>query len=225
MHGISLSFRRRGQDYRGRPWDRNNKECPWYLPLPAPATLAILRNGQIPVRYTNEERELCTPPTGAALLAEFMATGRDEIPPDMGGYVTAVGGYGGAGTRNPSHMPNVFRASVCESGTKKEADTIDILETNVDDTTGEVIAYTIGRLMDAGARDASAIPLIMKKGRPGILIRVICTHALSGDLIRILAEELGTLASGASRLSTGVLSPGPWNRLKLLLDQKPFLYP
>ncbi|WP_281175353.1 nickel insertion protein [Methanogenium cariaci] len=51
-------------------------------PLPAPpATLAILRNGQIPVRYTNEERELCTPPTGAALLAEFMATGRDEIPP------------------------------------------------------------------------------------------------------------------------------------------------
>ncbi|WP_165075908.1 nickel pincer cofactor biosynthesis protein LarC [Methanogenium sp. MK-MG] len=158
-------------------------------PLPAPATLAILRKGQLPIRYTNEERELCTP-TGAALLAEFMATGRDEINADTG-HVTAVG-YG-AGTRNPSHMPNVFRASVCESGTEKEADTIDILETNVDDTTGEVIAYTIGRLMDAGARDASAIPLIMKKGRPGILIRVICTHALSGNLTRIMAEELGTL--------------------------------
>ncbi len=159
-------------------------------PLPAPATLAILRKGHLPVRYTSEERELCTP-TGAALLAEFMASEEtDEINTDTG-HVTAVG-YG-AGTRNPSHMPNVFRASVCEPGTEKEADTIDILETNVDDTTAEVIAYTIERLMNAGARDASAIPLIMKKGRPGTLIRVICTHAMAGDLTRIMAEEMGTL--------------------------------
>ncbi len=158
-------------------------------PLPAPATLAILRKGHLPVRYTSEERELCTP-TGAALLAEFMATETDEINTDTG-HVTAVG-YG-AGTRNPSHMPNVFRASVCESGTEQEGDTIDILETNVDDTTAEVIAYTIERLMDAGARDASALPLIMKKGRPGTLIRVICTHALAEDLTRIMAEEMGTL--------------------------------
>ena len=158
-------------------------------PLPAPATLAILRKGQLTVRYTNEERELCTP-TGAALLAEFMATGADEINTDTC-HVTAVG-YG-AGTRNPSHMPNVFRASVCESGKEKEADTIEILETNVDDTTAEVIAYTIERLMDAGARDASAIPLIMKKGRPGTLIRVICTHETAGEMTQIMAEEMGTL--------------------------------
>ena len=158
-------------------------------PLPAPATLAILRKGNLPIRYTNEERELCTP-TGAALLAEFMASGTDEINTDTG-KVTAVG-YG-AGSRNPSHMPNVFRASVCESGREKEADTIDILETNVDDTTAEVIAYTIERLMDAGARDASAIPLIMKKGRPGTLIRVICTHGKAGELTRIMSEEMGTL--------------------------------
>ncbi len=163
-------------------------------PLPAPATLAILRNGNLPIRYTHEERELCTP-TGAALLAEFMATGTSEITIDAV-HLTAVG-YG-AGTRNPSHMPNVLRASVSESEPDndretRETDTIDILETNVDDTTGEVIAYTLGRLMDAGARDASAIPLIMKKGRPGTLIRVICSPALSESLIRILSEELGTL--------------------------------
>jgi len=163
-------------------------------PLPAPATLAILKNGNLPVRYTDEERELCTP-TGAALLAEFMATGTREIDTDTV-HVTAVG-YG-AGTRNPAHMPNVLRVSLCESepDTNKETretDTIDILETNVDDTTAEVIAYTLERLMDAGARDASAIPLIMKKGRPGTLIRVICTHADSDSLIRILSEELGTL--------------------------------
>ncbi|WAI00664.1 nickel pincer cofactor biosynthesis protein LarC [Methanogenium organophilum] len=158
-------------------------------PLPAPATLSILKTGNVPIRYTHEERELCTP-TGAALLAEFMTTCTEEIPRDAG-RVTVIG-YG-AGTRNPPHMPNVFRASICESETGEETDTIDILETNVDDTTGEVIAYTIGRLMDAGARDASAIPMIMKKGRPGILIRVICTHSQAGNLTRILSEELGTL--------------------------------
>lgn len=160
-------------------------------PLPAPATLAILRTGKVPVRYTQEERELCTP-TGAALLAEFVATA-PEAPETDSGRVTAIG-YG-AGTRNPSHMPNVIRVSLYESETEAEsvADTIDILETNVDDTTGEVIAYTIERLMDAGARDASAIPVIMKKGRPGTLIRVICTHAKADALSRILSEETGTL--------------------------------
>lgn len=160
-------------------------------PLPAPATLLILKTGNIPIRHTDEERELCTP-TGAALLAEFLATGTRTTQTGTG-RITAIG-YG-AGTRNPSHMPNVFRTSVWESEpeTETETDTIDILETNVDDTTGEVIAYTIERLMDAGARDASAIPLIMKKGRPGTLIRVICTHALAGNLTRIMSEELGTL--------------------------------
>ena len=52
-------------------------------------------------------------------------------------------------------------------------DTVDILETNVDDISGEVIAHAISRFMENGARDASAIPIIMKKGRPGFLIRVI----------------------------------------------------
>jgi uncharacterized protein (DUF111 family) len=52
-------------------------------------------------------------------------------------------------------------------------DTVDILETNVDDIGGEVIAHAITRFMETGARDASAIPIIMKKGRPGFLIQVI----------------------------------------------------
>jgi uncharacterized protein (DUF111 family) len=63
----------------------------------------------------------------------------------------------------------------------------------VDDVTPEVIAYTISRLMAAGARDASAIPSVMKKGRSGHLVRVISEPALTGPLAVILAEELGTL--------------------------------
>jgi hypothetical protein len=72
-------------------------------------------------------------------------------------------------------------------------DTVDILETNIDDVSGEVIAYAITRFMEKGARDANAIPVIMKKGRPGFLIRVICTSDKSGELAELMARELGTL--------------------------------
>ncbi len=72
-------------------------------------------------------------------------------------------------------------------------DTVDILETNVDDVSGEVIAHAIARFMEAGARDASAIPIIMKKGRPGFLIRVIGLPAASMELAELMARELGTL--------------------------------
>ncbi len=72
-------------------------------------------------------------------------------------------------------------------------DTVDILETNVDDVSGEVIANAITRFLDAGARDASAIPIIMKKGRPGFLIRVISSSEKSSELAEHMARELGTL--------------------------------
>ena len=72
-------------------------------------------------------------------------------------------------------------------------DTVDILETTIDDVSGEVIAYAITRFMERGARDASALPVIMKKGRPGFLIRVICTNDKSVEIAELMARELGTL--------------------------------
>ena len=93
-------------------------------------------------------------------------------------------------------IPNVIRAMIVETigdtGTMS-SDTVDILETNVDDVSGEVIANAITRFLDAGARDASAIPIIMKKGRPGFLIRVICSRDKSWELAEHMARELGTL--------------------------------
>jgi len=74
-----------------------------------------------------------------------------------------------------------------------QPDTVDILETNVDDVSGELIAHTITRCMEKGARDASAIPILMKKGRPGFLIRVICAQDTSAKLAELMAQELGTL--------------------------------
>jgi hypothetical protein len=160
------------------------------FPIPAPATAAILSRSGLITLQGDEETELCTP-TGAALLAEF-----STIPAtNLGTYTIQAVGYG-AGTRDPTGIPNVIRAMIIETmgnrGTLPQ-DTVDILETNIDDVSGEVIAYAIARFMEKGARDASAIPVIMKKGRPGFLIRVICTCDKSRELAELMARELGTL--------------------------------
>jgi uncharacterized protein (TIGR00299 family) protein len=157
-------------------------------PVPAPATVRILAGTGIAATAGTEEGELCTP-TGAALLAEFLTLQEPEIGP----YTILAVGYG-AGCRDTPGIPNVLRALVVTTaaGTMPQ-DSVDVLETNVDDVSGEVIAHTITRLMDAGARDASAIRCIMKKGRPGYLIRVICMPDTSTSLAEIMARELGTL--------------------------------
>jgi len=157
-------------------------------PLPAPATVYILEGSGIATRLGDEEGELCTP-TGAALLAEFVSVQE----PALGPYTIGAVGYG-AGTRDPPGIPNVLRAMVVEAGAAPmRQDCVDVLETNVDDVSGEVIANAIERLMDAGARDASAIPSIMKKGRAGHLIRVICSGDKTAALAGMMARELGTL--------------------------------
>jgi pyridinium-3,5-bisthiocarboxylic acid mononucleotide nickel chelatase len=167
------------------------------FPIPAPATAAILRDSGLAMGSGTHIGELCTP-TGAALLAEF-ATLAIEAPV-LPAYTIRVIGYG-AGTRDPEHAPNVLRAMVVETieaGTSACAselpeDTVDLLETNVDDVSGEVIANAIVRFMEAGARDASATPTVMKKGRPGFLVTVISLPDTSARLAELMARELGTL--------------------------------
>ncbi len=156
------------------------------MPVPAPATAYILENSGLPTRRTEEETGELVTPTGAALLAEFLAAFPGG---DTDGTIAAVG-YG-AGTRDPQDRPNLLRVMILEN--RESLPAVDILETNVDDVDGEVIAYTIARLHREGARDASAIPIIMKKGRPGHLIRVICRREDSERLAGVMAEELGTL--------------------------------
>ena len=156
-------------------------------PVPGPATAAILAGSGLIVTIGGGQGELCTP-TGAALLAEFCATATRSVSP---GEILSVG-YG-AGDRNDPDSPNVLRMILLQSADRVSGDVVDILETNVDDISGEVIGFLLGRLMEAGARDATATPLLMKKGRPGHLIRVICSPVNAPALSGIMAEELGTL--------------------------------
>ncbi|MDK2890815.1 MAG: pyridinium-3,5-bisthiocarboxylic acid mononucleotide nickel chelatase [Methanoculleus sp.] len=157
------------------------------FPIPAPATVAILTGSDLKTVPGNEERELCTP-TGAALLAEFSTI----RPEDLGPTTIRSVGYG-AGTRNPPGSPNVIRSMLLSTQDHTGGGRVDILETNVDDVTGEALAYTIGRLMEEGARDASATPVVMKKGRSGHLVRVVCSPHATDRLVGVMAQELGTL--------------------------------
>jgi uncharacterized protein (TIGR00299 family) protein len=160
------------------------------FPIPAPATAAILKGTALVATPGDHAGELCTP-TGAALLAEFSLL----EPGTMGGYTILATGYG-AGSRDPRHAPNVLRVLLVETTAASDEllqDTVDLLETNVDDVSGEVIAHALARFMEAGARDAVAVPVIMKKGRPGFLIRVISLPETSARLAELMALELGTL--------------------------------
>jgi len=145
------------------------------FPIPAPATVAILAESNLATVPGNEEREL--------------STTRSQ---DLGPAAIRAVGYG-AGSRNPPGRPNVLRSMILETEEKGHGDRVDILETNVDDVTGEALAYTLGRLMEEGARDASASPIVMKKGRSGHLVRVICRPEATDRLVGVMAAELGTL--------------------------------
>jgi uncharacterized protein (TIGR00299 family) protein len=156
------------------------------LPVPAPATAEILKNSELRVNLSSAfPGELCTP-TGAAVLAEFAASYGSAEP---SGRILATGS--GAGTRDPEDHPNIVRAVLLASEVSEGR--VDVLETNVDDVPGEVLASALPELMKAGARDASLVPIVMKKGRPGYLVRVVCLPADSGRLAQILARETGSL--------------------------------
>lgn len=138
------------------------------MPIPAPATAELLHG--IPWYPGDIDRELVTP-TGAALVAE-LCSGFGDRP---GGFLAETTAYG-AGTWDLV-IPNVMRLSLGRLPEQKNSDEIWLLEANVDDSTPEVIAYGIDKLLAAGALDAWITPIIMKKGRPAFLLSALCTEA------------------------------------------------
>ena len=139
-------------------------------PIPAPATAELLKG--IPLVDLAVESELTTP-TGAAILKTLVT--RFSALPEM--TVESIG-YG-AGSRDLADRANILRLFVGESTTLPESDEVVQLETNLDDVTPEVIAYTKQKLFDAGAVEVFTTPIQMKKNRPGVLLAVLCRP---GDL-------------------------------------------
>jgi hypothetical protein len=155
---------------------------------PAPATIEILRSRGFPFIGGPVSAELATP-TGASLLVNIARQVVRFYPPMK---PTAIG-YG-AGTKDFAEMPNVLRITVGESSEHLLLkDDIVVLETNLDDVTGEVIGHAVNKLLQKGARDVSVIPVFTKKNRPGHIIKVIADRTTAERLSRVLIEETGTL--------------------------------
>jgi hypothetical protein len=153
------------------------------LPVPAPATAALLARAGAPVTGAGEG-ETATP-TGAALLVAAGAV-FGPVPAMRLGAV----GYG-AGGRDHADRPNVLQALLGEP--HGAVTDLVLLEANVDDVTGEVLAHLVARLLDAGAADAWLTPIVMKKGRPAHTVHVLAAPAGVAACERLVLAETGSL--------------------------------
>ena len=155
------------------------------FPVPAPATADLLRG--LPTYSAHIQKELVTP-TGAALLRALAPS----FGPQPAMSVDHIG-YG-AGTRNPPAFPNVLRLNIGKQSTSTHtSETVTILETALDDLSPQLLAHVAERALAQGALDVMLTPVIMKKGRPGTLLTVLCNPAESPALQRLLLTETSTL--------------------------------
>ena len=167
------------------------------IPTPAPATMEILRG--YPVVFTDIPDELTTP-TGAAIIKTLSQgiLSTEKITFDKIGY--------GSGTKRFERLPNLLRVGIGETASLKTEEEITLIEANIDDMNPELYPYVVDKLLAAGARDAFITPVIMKKGRPGNMISVLCMPDDQDKIIKILLAETTTLGVRYSRLHRKILS-------------------
>ncbi|MHC4624384.1 MAG: nickel pincer cofactor biosynthesis protein LarC [Planctomycetota bacterium] len=152
------------------------------MPVPAPATAELVRG--VPIAAGPMQAELLTP-TGAAILTSIA----DEFGPLPAMQVETVGC--GAGTRDPEEFPNILRLILGRTGAEDSADTdvICLLETNVDDVSGELIGSVTEELFGRGALDVFTTPIVMKHNRPAVQVSIICTLEDAPALEKIILEQ------------------------------------
>jgi uncharacterized protein (TIGR00299 family) protein len=157
------------------------------LPVPVPAVVALLEGA--PTYGLDIARELTTP-TGAALLAANVV----EWGPMPAMTVDASGH--GAGTADLGDRPNLTRVVIgrrTDAGGRVPGQPVVLLEANLDDVTGETLAYAIEALLEAGAHDAWITPIVMKKGRPAHTLSVLAEPSVAADLRAVMVRETGTM--------------------------------
>jgi pyridinium-3,5-bisthiocarboxylic acid mononucleotide nickel chelatase len=157
-------------------------------PNPPPAVAEILRTRKFPMVRGLGDQELSTP-TGVAITVNLVgkySQSHAAIRPEIVGY--------GAGSKEIKEVANVLRIMAGQSfETEHSHDEMVVLETNVDDVTGEVIGRAVEQLMSRGARDVTITPVYMKKNRPGQVITVIAKRDDAEELAQVLIVETGTL--------------------------------
>lgn len=176
------------------------------LPVPVPATANIMQRFGFNVRLLPVQGEFVTP-TGAAAAAALMTT--DELPQSF-----KILGIGlGAGKRQ-YERPSILRALMIEDNTQKknsvnsnalQTDCICQLQSDIDDCSGELLGYTLERLLEAGALDAHYQPVFMKKSRPAWELTVICREEDRAKLEALIFAETTTIGIRRARLERTVL--------------------
>jgi hypothetical protein len=154
------------------------------LPLPAPATLALLED--TPVYDSGQQREMVTP-TGAAILTTICS--------EYGGFPTmsiAKVGYG-VGRHPEDHPPNLLRVVLGQTTIEAVKEKLLMVETSIDDMNPELYGHVMEQLLNAGALDVNLLPAQMKKNRPGQLLRVLIPEGLRETVLQILFSETTTL--------------------------------
>ena len=205
------------------PLSRSMSRCAHgALPLPAPATLEILRGK--PICDSGIEKELVTP-TGATIVAELAEFG--PIPPlPLGETGYGVGGW------DLEDRPNLLRGILFSApATLPEINKVQVLETHIDDSTPEVLGNLMERLLEAGALDVGYSPLQMKKNRPGNLLTVVCEPSQGDQLARLIMTESSAIGVRSSlqqryrlaRSSATIRTEFGPARIKLIYSGQQFL--
>jgi len=186
-------------------------------PLPAPATAELLTRAEVPVYGTEVKAELVTP-TGATLL-NVLVDRYGEMPR----FSLKALGYG-AGEKDLGY-PNFLRAwmGVLEDSPISYQETIDLIETNLDDLNPEITGFVMDKLLEAGALDVYYTPIQMKKNRPAVKISVLSLPGQRDKLMQIILRETSTLGCRViechkamlSRLNREVMTPWGTVRVKV----------
>ncbi len=168
------------------------------LPVPVPAVVALCRD--VAAERTDIPYELVTP-TGAAILTT-LAEQIGAVPPP---FRTRLMGYG-AGSRDMDQIPNLLRLEIGESESSLQTDTLTLIETNIDDMSPEIYGFLIDRLFTEGARDAYLTPVIMKKGRPGVVLSVLADPDRTQSFADLIFRETTTLGIRIRRVERQTIS-------------------
>ncbi len=181
---------------------------------PASAILEIFKNSNLEIKGNDANEELTTP-TGACILVNLV----DESAKYYPQLKLESIGYG-AGQKDFETFSNVLKI-VRGMGNNFEMDSVKILETNVDDISGEILGNLIEKIMEKGARDVSIYHGITKKGRPTNLVSVICTNETVDEIIDSLVLETGTLGIRISD-SNRFIVPRTHHDVSVTLNGKSF---
>ena len=181
---------------------------------PAAAILEIFKNSNLIIKGNNAKTELTTP-TGACILVSLTNNAVDFYPSmkiDSIGY--------GAGQKEFETFSNVLKI-VKGSENNFEIDSVKILETNVDDVSGEILGNLIEKIMKKGAKDVSIYHGITKKGRPTNLVSVICDNVTVDEIVDTLVLETGTLGIRISESNRFVV-PRSIHDVSLMINDQSF---